>query len=134
MYGMDLSTARAYIATVHHIVQLKLYSEDKYHLLIANNIYISDYYTAEILTVYKLYFILIVDKSLKPSPAQNIHLPRQSQSPIVVHITTSMTITAINNVHRTKLWIDLPNFLSYPAYNPYQLIMIPMMPPALFSS
>jgi len=62
----------------------------------------------QILDTYASPLILTIDEYSKPPVTQHIHPPHQPQHPTIAYAAASVTITAINNSHPTKPWMDLP--------------------------
>ena len=62
----------------------------------------------DILDEYQSPLVLTIDGSFKPSPTINVYPPRQPHPPTMAHAAASVTITALNNTHPTRPWMDLP--------------------------
>ena len=96
------------ISRFKDLIRLQPTAPDTTHVLTPRVRCISDKDIMTILDIYVSPLILAIDGSFKPSATQHEYPPNQPHHPTIALTATSVTITAINNYHPTKKWMDLP--------------------------
>ena len=101
-------TPSQYISQFRDLVRLKPTSSDTTHVLIPRVRFVLDNDIMTILDIYTSALILTIEGSFKPLVTHHVYLPHQPHHPTTAHAAVSVTITAINNSHLTKQWMDIP--------------------------
>jgi len=102
------STQGRNINAFREAIRLNHTSHHTTHPLTTGSLTITDSELMDILDEYQSPLVLTIDGSFKPSPTLHVYPPRQPHPPTMAHAAASVTITALNNSHPTRPWVDLP--------------------------